>query len=99
MALFVEANEYEPSHEKTNNLGFRPGPTQTGKQARSLKFWISEEEELSYLCSEIKDADRLCSFCSAPLFLPTHVVVMSPQTKGQDIVFGVDPVGVDIRFA
>ena len=20
----------EPSHEKTNNLGFRPGPTQTG---------------------------------------------------------------------
>ena len=33
----------EPSHEKTNNLGFQPGPRQTDlsqKQARTLKFWI-----------------------------------------------------------
>ena len=66
---------FEPTHEKTNNLGFRPDPTQTGmlsqKQARSLRFWIEDEEELYYLCSENKDADQLCVDCtaeSAPLF-------------------------------
>ena len=35
---------YEPVHEKTNNLGFRPGPTnqvvQSQHKARSLKLWI-----------------------------------------------------------
>ena len=26
----MDLREYEPVREKTNNLGFRPGPTQTG---------------------------------------------------------------------
>ena len=32
---------YEPVHEKTNNLGFRPGPTQTGLY--SHRRWIEAE--------------------------------------------------------
>ena len=36
--------------------------------ARSLKFWI-QEEELYYLCSENKGADQLCSYCTADLRL------------------------------
>ena len=31
---------YEPSHEKINNLGFRPRHVQSQKQATYLKFWI-----------------------------------------------------------
>ena len=27
--LHLKQNIFEPVHEKTNNLGFRPGPTQT----------------------------------------------------------------------
>ena len=30
---------------------------QSQRQARSLKFWIKEEEEVYYLCSENKGAD------------------------------------------
>ena len=45
---------YESLHEKTNNLGFRPGPTQTSlyghKKARSLKLWIYVEEERKQRC-------------------------------------------------
>ena len=46
------------------SLGFptRPDtnrPVQSQKQARTLKFWISEEEKLLYLCSENKGADQL----------------------------------------
>ena len=29
---------YEPVHEKTNNLGFRPGPTQTRLCSDSIKL-------------------------------------------------------------
>ena len=32
-------------------------PVQPWKQARSLKIWIYIEEELYYMCSEIKGAD------------------------------------------
>ena len=44
---------FEPVREKTNNLGFRQGQTQTGpvqlqKKARSLKLCIKVEEELNY---------------------------------------------------
>ena len=50
---------YEPVHVKTNNLGFRPGLTQTSlKIARSLKFQM-KEEGLYYPCSENKGADQL----------------------------------------
>ena len=42
---------FEPSHEKTNNLGFQP--VQSDEQARSLKFWISEEG-LYYIYSKTK---------------------------------------------
>ena len=34
-------------------------PVQSKKQARHLKFWIQEEEELYYPCSENKGADQL----------------------------------------
>ena len=57
---------YEPLREKTDYLGFRPGPTnQLQKEARSLKFRMQEKEGLYYLCSKNKDADQLCSHCSA----------------------------------
>ena len=39
------------------------------KQARSLKFWIQEEEDVYYPCSENKDADQLRSYCEADLCL------------------------------
>ena len=35
---------YEPHHEKTCIMGFQPGLTQTGLQARGLKFLIKEVE-------------------------------------------------------
>ena len=40
---------------------------QSQKQARSLKFWIYEEEELYYLCRENKGSDQLRSYCKADL--------------------------------
>ena len=44
-------------------------PVQSQKQARSLKFWISEEEKLYYPSSENKGADQLRSYCEADLRL------------------------------
>ena len=35
---------------------------QQQKMFRGLKFWILEEEGLSYLCSENKGADKLCGY-------------------------------------
>ena len=60
--------------EKNNNFGFPTSsdtnqPVQSQKQARSLRFWIYEEEGLFYPCSENKDADQLCSYCTADLRL------------------------------
>ena len=65
--------QFEPVRQKTNNLGFRPGPTQTHldrpvqshEQARTLKFRIEEEVLLHYLWSENKGADQPCSYCTA----------------------------------
>ena len=50
-----------PNRSDTNQA------VQSQKQARSLKFQISEEEELYYPCSENKDADQLliCVFVFA----------------------------------
>ena len=44
-------------------------PVQPQKMVGSLKFGIEEEERLCYLCSEIKCADQLCSYCTADLRL------------------------------
>ena len=49
----------EHLHEKTNNLGFRPGPVQSQKIARSLKLWMKEEEGWYYPCIVNKGADQL----------------------------------------
>ena len=52
-----------PNRSDTNQA------VQSQKQASSLKFRIKEEEELFYPCSENKDADQLCSYCTADLCL------------------------------
>ena len=44
-------------------------PVQLKKQARSLKFWSSVEEELYYPSSENKGADQLRIYCEADLRL------------------------------
>ena len=36
---------FEQLHEKTNNLALRPGPTQSQKQVRSLKFWMKKKSD------------------------------------------------------
>ena len=69
--LLVSLMPYEPVHQKTKNLG----PTRSDinrsvhsqKQARSLKIWIKKIDELYCPCSENKDADQLCSYCTASL--------------------------------
>ena len=40
-------------------------PVQSQKLVRRLKFRIKEEEGLYYLYSKNKDADQLCSYCTA----------------------------------
>ena len=52
-----------PTRSDTNQ------PIQSQKQARRLEFQIYEEQELYYLCSEIKGADQLCNYCTADLRL------------------------------
>ena len=44
-------------------------PVQSQKRARSLKFWISKEEELYYPSSENKGADQLRGYREADLRL------------------------------
>ena len=44
-------------------------PVHAQKLDRGLKFRIWEEEVLYYLCSKNKDADQLCSYCTADLRL------------------------------
>ena len=44
-------------------------PVQSRKKAVSLKFWILEEEEWYYLCSENNLADQMCSYCTADMGL------------------------------
>ena len=44
-------------------------PVQPQKQARSLKFWSSVEEELYYPSSENKEADQLRGYREADLRL------------------------------
>ena len=51
--------KFELVREKTNNLGFRPGPTQTGlyshrSRLETLNFGFKKKKELYYPCSENK---------------------------------------------
>ena len=52
-----------PNRSDTNR------PVQLQNQARSLTFWILEEEGVYYPCSENKGADQLRSNCEADLRL------------------------------
>ena len=56
--VYIDKVYNEPVHEKTNNLGFRPGPTlislNSRRIARILKFRMKEEEGLYYPCSKNK---------------------------------------------
>ena len=72
--LFCAILIYEPVREKTNKLGFRPGPTQTGlfchrKWLEAGNFGLKKVEELFYPFSENKGADQLHSYCEADLRL------------------------------
>ena len=49
--------------KRSSGIPTRSGTNQSvqlQKMDRSLKFWILEEEELYYPCSENKGADQLC---------------------------------------
>ena len=52
-----------PTRSDTNR------PVQLQKMVSTLKFLIQEEEDLHYPCSENKNADQLCSYCTADLRL------------------------------
>ena len=75
----------EPSHGKTNNFGFRPGPTQANLYSRSSKFLVFEVEGLYYLCSENKDADQLCCNCTADLHLCFHLCILLSFLCGNSV--------------
>ena len=52
-------------------------PVQSLKKAIDLKIQISEEEGLYNPCSENKDADQLCSYCTADLH-PCFQIAKNP---------------------
>ena len=49
---------------------------QAQKKARGFKFWIWEEEELYFPCSENKGADQLRSDCEADLLFCFRICKM-----------------------
>ena len=58
----------EPSHEKTNSLGFRPCPTQTdlyGVKSRLEALNFGRKNKQYYLCSDNKGAGHFLSYCTA----------------------------------
>ena len=60
-----------PLHKKTNNLGFRPGPTQT--DLYKYRRWLEVGNfEFRKNRSETKCADQLRSNCKADLSLFSH---------------------------
>ena len=68
---------YKPLHEKNNNLGFRPGPTQNGlyshrRWLEAVNFGFRKPKKLYYPCSANKGADQLHSYCEADLRLYFH---------------------------
>ena len=44
-------------------------PVQSQKQARSLQFGFKKQEDCSIRAGKNKDADQLCSYCTADLRL------------------------------
>ena len=50
---------FEPSHEKTNILGFQPDPTQIGLYSHRCRLDLSRERDYTILSSENKGADQL----------------------------------------
>ena len=71
--LKVNLPLFEPLRQKTK-FGFPTRsdtnqPVQSQTQARSLRFWILEEEGLYYPCSENKGADQLRGYREAGLRL------------------------------
>ena len=71
-----------PTRSNTNRS------VQSQKKARSLKFWILEEEKLYYPSSENKGADQLCSYCTADLRLcfrfshdAAHILLIRSQWR------------------
>ena len=65
---------FKPRREKFPTRSDSNRPVQSQKQARSLKFRISEEEKLYYPYSENKGADQLRSHCEADLCLRFRIV-------------------------
>ena len=64
LSLCMRKPQFEfQTRSDTNRL------VQLQQMARSLKFWMEEEVPLYYPCSETKDADQLCSYCTADLRL------------------------------
>ena len=60
--------------ENTGLQGFPTGsntnwPVQSEKKRKSLKVWIRVDVELYYSRSENKNADQMCSYCTAYLHL------------------------------
>ena len=51
----VQLNHFEPSYEKTNNLGFRPGMTQTGLYSHSS--WL---EASNFKFKKRRDCTIIC---------------------------------------
>ena len=62
-------------------------PVQSQEQARSLKFWIQEEERLYYPCKENKGADQLCSYCEANLRLCFRLCRLLVFSCGSSFMF------------
>ena len=67
---------YEPSHEKTNNLGFLPGLTNIclySPRFKKLENSIYQEKGFYYSRTEKKGADQLYSYCTPDLCLWFHI--------------------------
>ena len=84
---------YERHHEKTCLLWGFPTRSDTNwaiqplKMATGLKFRIKEVEGLYYLCSEIKEADKLRVYSTATLRLFLHMEKASfPMYEGMPII-------------
>ena len=80
-----------PTRSDTN----RPVPAQ--KRARSLKFRISEEEEIYYPCSENKGADQLRGYREADLRLCFRIGKIRFSHDAAQISFMTIRVNVKIR--
>ena len=71
--IFIKRLATQEKQERQSSVfptwSYTNQPLQSLKQARSLKFRNYEEEKLYCWCCENKDADQLCSYCTADLRL------------------------------